>query len=79
LFYRVLIHNTNKQRHKNKPSKEKQGVEEMRKETKKKRRKMREKALKLYASGDWRKNCMANMLMKNANKKGRWPNTTTNY
>jgi hypothetical protein len=51
----------------------------MRNETKKKRRKMRDKALKLYASGNWRKTVQANMLMKKSNFLGVWPNTKTNF
>jgi hypothetical protein len=42
----------------------------MRNDNKKSRRKMRDKALKLYASGNWRKTSHANRLMKKANKNG---------
>jgi hypothetical protein len=42
----------------------------MKVKSKKNRRKMREKALKLFASGNWRKTGQANRLMKKANKNG---------
>jgi hypothetical protein len=42
----------------------------MKNETKNNRRKMREKSLKLYGSGNWRKTAQANRLMKKATKNG---------
>jgi hypothetical protein len=42
----------------------------MKVKTKKIRRKMREKSLKLFATGNWRKIAQANRLMKKANKNG---------
>jgi hypothetical protein len=42
----------------------------MKVKSKKIRRKMREKSLKLYATGDWKKRAQAKRLMEKANKNG---------